>query len=103
MTERKYLDRSTPEPGGMECGCCGEIFIGDEAHDLCAACAFMAPLRVHRLPVAAAPKGAPVLIAGGIAMKKKDGKWYSGMTDDPFTRELNWTPKWWACIPQQND
>ena len=54
-------------------------------------------------PPRTAPEGAPVLIAGGIAMKKTGGKWFSGMSDEPFTRELNWEPKWWAAIPQKND
>lgn len=49
-----------------------------------------------------APKGVPVLVAGGIAMKKTGGEWYSGMDDVPFSRKLNWQPEWWAHIPQQN-
>ncbi len=32
-------DRSTDEPGGMECENCGCIFIGAEWHSLCAVCA----------------------------------------------------------------
>jgi hypothetical protein len=63
----------------------------------------MEPITLQRHPPHTAPKGAPVLIAGGIAMLKTGGVWYSGMTDDPFTRPLNWKPKWWAAIPQQND
>ena len=31
-------DRPTNEPGGMECGRCGCIFIGAEWHALCAVC-----------------------------------------------------------------
>jgi len=103
MPERKYLDRSAKEPGGMECQMCGEIFVGGEQHDKCNACAHMDPLTLHRLPPECAPKGAPVLVAGGLAMRKTGGKWFSGMTDEPFTRELNWEPKWWAPIPQQNE
>lgn len=103
MTERRYLDRpEAKEPGGMECMCCGSIFIGDETHDLCRACAFMHPITLHRLPPESAPLGAPVLVAGGIAMRTTDG-WVSGMESPPFTRFLNWEPKWWACIPQQNE
>jgi len=60
-------------------------------------------ITLRKMPPEIAPKGAPVLVAGGVAMKKKGGKWFSGMTDDPFTRELNWEPKWWTAIPQQND
>jgi len=104
MSAHEYLDRpGAKEPGGMECMCCGEIFIGDESHDLCRACNFMPPLRVHRLPADTAPKGVPVLVAGGIAMRKTGGGWFTGMEEPAFTRELNWEPKWWAFIPQQND
>jgi hypothetical protein len=63
----------------------------------------MQPIILQRHPPETAPKGAPVLVAGGIAMLKTGGVWFSGMTDEPFTRPLNWTPTWWAAIPQQND
>ena len=63
----------------------------------------MEPITLHRHPPHTAPKGAPVLVAGGVAMLKTDGLWYSGMTDEPFTRPCIWEPKWWAEIPQQND
>jgi GTP-dependent phosphoenolpyruvate carboxykinase len=63
----------------------------------------MKPIVLHRFPAHTAPKGAPVLVAGGIAMRKTGGEWYSGMEDPPFSRQLNWEPKWWAAIPQQND
>jgi hypothetical protein len=59
------------------------------------------PLR--QMPVSICPKGAPVLVSGGIAMLKTGGVWVTGMSDPPFTRELNWTPEWWAAIPQEND
>lgn len=59
------------------------------------------PLR--QMPVDICPKGVPVLVAGGVAMLKTGGVWVSGMGDEPFTRELNWTPEWWAGIPQGND
>ena len=59
-------------------------------------------LVLQKMPPETAPKGVPVLVAGGIAMLKTGGVWYSGMTDNPFTRPLNWEPKWWAEIPQQN-
>ena len=101
--ERKYLDRPAAEPGGMECMKCGSIFIGSESHDLCGAFDFMDPLIVHRLPANSAPNGCPVLIAGGIAMRKTGGEWFSGMCEPAFSRPLNWEPKWWAAIPQQND
>ena len=63
----------------------------------------MSPLTIERFSPDIAPKGVPLLVAGGIAMKKTGGVWVSGMTDEPFTRELNWEPHWWAHIPQQND
>jgi hypothetical protein len=63
----------------------------------------MKPLIIERMPPETAPKGAPVLVAGGIAMRKTGNVWVTGMDEPAFTRELNWTPKWWACIPQQND
>lgn len=58
-------------------------------------------LQMH--PAHTAPKGVPVLVAGGIAMLKTGGVWFSGMAEPAFTRPLNWEPKWWAVIPQQND
>lgn len=58
---------------------------------------------LRQMPVDICPKGVPVLVAGGIAMLKTGGIWVTGMDDKPFTRELNWTPKWWANIPQQNE
>lgn len=58
---------------------------------------------LRQMPPETAPNGAPVLIAGGIAMRKTGGQWFSGMCEPPFSRELNWTPEWWASIPQQND
>jgi hypothetical protein len=63
----------------------------------------MKPLTIQRHPPEAAPENAPVLVAGGIAARLADGRWLSGMTDDPFTRELSWTPTWWAAIPQDNE
>ena len=58
---------------------------------------------LRQMPISSCPKGVPVLVAGGIAMLKTGGVWFSGMTDKPFTRELNWMPEWWAAIPQEND
>lgn len=59
------------------------------------------PLR--QMPVDCCPKGVPVLVSGGIAMRKTGGVWFSGMTEPAFTRPLNWTPEWWSNIPQAND
>lgn len=59
------------------------------------------PLR--QMPVNCCPKNCPVIISGGIGMLKSDGLWYSGMAEIPFSRELNWTPEWWACIINDND
>ena len=60
-------------------------------------------VELRQMPPEIAPKGVPVLIAGGIAMKKTGGKWCSGMCEPAFSRELNWEPEWWANLPQQND
>ena len=58
---------------------------------------------LRQMPISCCPKGAPVLVAGGIAMLKTGGTWVSGMSEPPFTRELDWTPEWWANIPQGNE
>ena len=50
-----------------------------------------------------APKGVPVLVAGGIAMRKTGDEWLSGMCEPAFSRPLTWQPQWWAPIPQQNE
>jgi hypothetical protein len=59
--------------------------------------------RLRQMPPEIAPKGVPVLICGGIAMKKTGGEWFSGMSDEPFTRKLNWFPEWWSSIPNGNE
>ncbi len=59
--------------------------------------------QLRQMPIDICPKGVPVLVAGGIAMLKTGGVWVTGMSDEPFTREMNWTPKWWSVIPQGND
>jgi hypothetical protein len=63
-------------------------------------------LVVRQMDVNLCPYNAPVLIAGGIAMKVRTPEgsyWVTGMAEPLFTRKLNWEPEWWACIPQQND
>lgn len=52
----------------------------------------------HNLP----PKGLEVIVAGGTAMLKNDGNWYSGFEEPYFERQLEWTPKWWAHFPIEN-
>ncbi len=32
-------NRPSSDPGGCQCGRCGRIFIGSEAHDVCGVCA----------------------------------------------------------------
>lgn len=59
--------------------------------------------KMRQMPVDICPKGVPVLVAGGIAMMKTGGVWVTGMEEPAFERELNWTPEWWANIPQQNE
>jgi hypothetical protein len=60
-------------------------------------------ITITQHPAGTAPLNCPVLVAGGVALKRSDGKWVTGMSDQPFTKELNWEPQWWSCIPQQND
>ncbi len=48
-------------------------------------------------------KYVPVIVAGGIAMLRASGKWYSGMEEPMFKRFLAWEPQWWAKIPIDND
>jgi hypothetical protein len=50
-----------------------------------------------------APKGVPVLVSGGIAMKKTGGQWFTGMEDPAFERPIQWEVKWWARIPQASE
>ena len=49
-----------------------------------------------------APKGVPVIIAGGVAMKKTGEEWYTGMEEPLFQRRLEWDPNWWSPIPNDN-
>ena len=60
-------------------------------------------LKIRINPPDTAPNGCPVLVAGGIAMRKTGGEWFSGMCEPAFSRRLNWEPKWWAVIPQKNE
>lgn len=59
--------------------------------------------KLRQMPTESAPKDAPILVAGGIAMLKSDGVWYSGMLDPTFSRALEWVPEWWSNVPHQND
>jgi len=45
------------------------------------------------------PNGVPVIVCGGIAVRKTGGEWFTGMEDPRYERELGWTPSWWAHIP----
>lgn len=60
----------------------------------------IAPVRCsNELP----PKGVPVIVAGGTAMLKTGGEWFSGMEEPLYQRPLAWKPQWWARIPTDND
>tara|TARA_R110000772_G_scaffold45492_1_gene104211 strand:- start:2545 stop:2985 length:441 start_codon:yes stop_codon:yes gene_type:complete len=59
--------------------------------------------QLRQMPVSTCPKGVPVLIAGGVAMLKTGGDWYTGMYEPMFSRKLNWSPEWWANIPNGNE
>ena len=50
-------------------------------------------------PIETAPKGIPVLVEGGLAMRKTGDDWYSGMESPLYQRPLQWQPKWWQPIP----
>jgi len=50
-------------------------------------------------PIETAPKGVPVIVAGGIAMQKTGGEWFTGMETPLYERPLQWKPKWWMPIP----
>ena len=56
-------------------------------------------VQLFTLPEDRAPRGVPVLVPGGIAMKDASGRWYTGMEEPLFSRPLEWTPEWWAYIP----
>lgn len=43
--------------------------------------------------------GVPVIVSGGIAMRKTGGEWFTGMEEPLFQRPLEWEPKWWMKIP----
>tara|TARA_R110002072_G_scaffold100778_9_gene222061 strand:+ start:6218 stop:6427 length:210 start_codon:yes stop_codon:yes gene_type:complete len=50
-------------------------------------------------PIETAPKGVPVLVAGGLAMQKTGGEWFSGMEEPLYRRMLQWTPTHWMPLP----
>lgn len=62
----------------------------------------MKPIERVRCSDELPPKGVPVIVAGGTAMLKTGGVWFSGMAAPLFTRPLAWTPQWWARIPNDN-
>lgn len=49
------------------------------------------------------PNGVPVIVCGGIAMRKTGGEWFTGMEDPRYERQLEWEPTWWARIPTYDD
>ncbi len=57
----------------------------------------------QRQPPETVPLNVPVIVAGGIAMKKTDGQWFTGMEEPLYQRPLEWTPKWWMAIPEANN
>ena len=60
-------------------------------------------IEIRRTANVMPPKGVPVLVAGGVAMLKTGGEWFTGMEEPLFQRPLEWTPKWWAKIPVDNE
>ena len=51
-------------------------------------------------PESKAPKGVPVIVRGGLAMKKTGGEWFSGMEEPLYQRPLQWKPDCWMFIPE---
>ena len=47
-----------------------------------------------------APKGVPVIVRGGLAMKKTGGEWFSGMEEPLYQRSLQWKPDCWMPLPE---
>lgn len=50
-------------------------------------------------PEETAPILTKVIVSGGVAMKKEDGEWYTGMEEPLFERPINWTVRGWMPIP----
>jgi hypothetical protein len=57
----------------------------------------------HRRSIGTAPKGIPVIVAGGVAMQKTGGQWFSGMEEPLYQRQLEWIPTWWMPIPSDSE
>ena len=57
---------------------------------------------IGRQPIETAPKGVPVIVAGGVAMQKTGGEWFTGMEEPLYQRPLQWEPTWWMPIPTDN-
>jgi len=68
-----------------------------------AALAGMPMRKSGKQPIETAPKGIPVIVAGGIAMQKTGGEWFTGMEEPRYERALEWQPKWWMPIPTTNE
>lgn len=49
------------------------------------------------------PKGIPVLVDGGVAMKKTGGEWFTGMEEPMFQRPLQWEPTFWIPLDAFNE
>lgn len=57
-------------------------------------------IKAFRASESPPPKGVPVIVTGGVAVMKTGGEWFTGMEDPIYQRPLEWTPEWWAYIPQ---
>jgi len=53
--------------------------------------------------IESAPKGVPVIVHGGLAMKKTGGVWVTGMEEPLYQRELGWDPECWMHLPRPNN
>ncbi len=54
---------------------------------------------IGKQPIETAPLDKVVIVAGGIAIQKSPGQWFTGMEAPHYERQLQWQPKWWVEIP----
>lgn len=45
------------------------------------------------------PKGIPVIVDGGLAMRKTGDEWFSGMEEPLYKIKLQWAPTAWMHLP----
>ena len=70
------------------------------AQSLCKAAELLKQVDNKWLPASEAPKGVPLIVEGGIAMKKTGDEWFTGMHEPQYTRKIQWEVKWFQFFPQ---